>query len=50
MKKKNISREIEDFIETHLCNLRGILRARVLRVLCNFKNVKSLLRGTKSDR
>ena len=24
--------EIEDFVETHLCKLRGILRWRVLRV------------------
>ena len=29
----NDSREIEDFLETHLCNLRGMLRSRVLRVL-----------------
>ena len=32
--------EIEDFVETHLCNLRGIVQSRGLRVL----------RGTKYDK
>ena len=31
----NASCEVEDFIETHLCKLRGILRLRVLRILCD---------------
>ena len=49
-RKKKIRCEIEDFVETHLSKLRGMLRSRVLRVLCDLiKNVKSLLRGTKSD-
>ena len=48
--KLNVSCEIEGFIETHLCKLRGTLQSRVLGVLCDLiKNVKSLLRGTKSD-
>ena len=39
-KMKNVSCEIEDFIGTHLCKLRGILRSRVPRVLCDLiKNV-----------
>ena len=39
-KLQNVSFEIKDFVETHLCKLRGILRSRVLRVLCDLiKNV-----------
>ena len=36
MKKRSC--EIEDFVETHLCKLRGKLRSRVLRVLCDLIN------------
>ena len=40
MKWKNVSCEIEDFVDTHLGKLRGILRSRVIRLLCGFiKNV-----------
>ena len=39
-KWKNVSCEIANFDDPHLCELRGALRSRVLRVLCNLiKNV-----------
>ena len=34
-KIKNVSCEVEDFVKIHLCKLCGILRSRVLRVLCD---------------
>ena len=36
IKLKNVCCKIEDFDETHLCKLCGILRSGVLRVLCEF--------------
>ena len=36
--KKNVSCEVDDFVETHLCKLRGILRSRVLRVMSDLVN------------
>ena len=33
--KLHSSCEIEDFVEAHLCKLCGILRSRVLRVVCS---------------
>ena len=33
--KSKVSYEIEAYVETHICELRRILRSRVLRVLCD---------------
>ena len=43
----NVSYEIEDFVETHLCKLRGILRSRVLRVSCDLIKLLVFIEGDK---
>ena len=51
-KKQNniISYEFQDFVESHVCKLRMMLRSRVLRVLYDLmKDVCFFLRGTTSD-
>ena len=32
---ENVSCEIEDFVKLHICKVHGILRLRVLRVICD---------------
>ena len=46
LKLQNVSCEIEDFVETCLCKLRGILPSRVLGF---YVTSSRMLVGTKSD-
>ena len=50
IRMRNVSYDIEEFVETCLCKLCGIRRSRVLRVLCDLiKDVLVLIEGTKSN-
>ena len=48
-KWQNVRCEIEDFVETHVCKLRGTSIARTNGFMGPHQEYQSLLRGTKSD-
>ena len=47
VKGRNVSCEMEEFIQFNLCKFRGILRSPVLRVLCDLIKMLVIIKGDK---